>query len=93
MSEKTDDEDFNQTRITQKGENKMKKTNYVLVGIILILSSLLFMGQTRRRDLQIIYPEQNRNYRVLCADLLNNGYDLKFVYYGEKGQTGMVFVR
>jgi hypothetical protein len=29
----------------------------------------------------------------MSADLLNNGYDLKFVFYGEKGQTGMVFVR
>jgi hypothetical protein len=71
----------------------MKKLNFILVGIILVLSSVLFMGQTNRRDLRIIYPEQNRDYRVMSSDLLNNGYDLKFVFYGEKGQTGMVFVR
>ena len=71
----------------------MKKMNFVLVGIILVLSSFLFMGQANRRDLRIIYPEENRDYRVMSADLLNNGYDLKFVFYGEKGQTGMVFVR
>ncbi len=71
----------------------MNKLNYIFVGIILVLSSVLFMGQTNRRDLRIIYPEQNRDYRVMSSDLLNNGYDLKFVFYGEKGQTGMVFVR
>ena len=71
----------------------MKKLNFILVGIILVLSSVLFMGQTNRRDLRIIYPEQNRDYRVMSSDLLNNGYDLKVVFYGEKGQTGMVFVR
>ncbi len=71
----------------------MNKLNYIFVGIILVLSSVLFMGQNNRRDLRIIYPEQNRDYRVMSSDLLNNGYDLKFVFYGEKGQTGMVFVR
>ena len=71
----------------------MKKMNFVLVGIILVLSSFLFMGQANRRDLRIIYPEQNRDYRVMSSDLLNNGYQLRFVFYGEKGQTGMVFVR
>jgi hypothetical protein len=43
--------------------------------------------------LQIIYPEQSRDYRIRSADLLNGGYNLKFVFYGEKGQTGLVFVR
>ena len=71
----------------------MKKMNFVLVGIILVLSSFLFMGQAQRHDLRIIYPEQNRDYRVMSADLLNNGYQLRFVFYGETGQTGMVFVR
>ena len=71
----------------------MKKMNFILAGIIMILSSWLFMGQTNRRDLRIIYPEQNRDYRELSSDLLNNGYNLKFVFYGEKGETGMVFVR
>lgn len=71
----------------------MKKMNYLLVGIILVLTSFLFMGQANRRDLRIIYPEENRDYRVMSADLLNNGYDLKFVFYGQKGQTGLVFVR
>ena len=71
----------------------MKKMNFILVGIILVLSSFLFMGQANRRDLRIIYPEQNRDYRVMSSDLLNNGYQLRFVFYGEKGQTGMVFVR
>ena len=71
----------------------MKKMNFVLVGIILVLSSFLFMGQAQRHDLRIIYPEQNRDYRVMSSDLLNNGYNLRFVFYGEKGQTGMVFVR
>ena len=71
----------------------MNKLNYIFVGIILVLSSVLFMGQTNRRDLRIIYPEQNRDYRVMSSDLLNNGYDLKFVFYGQKGQTGLVFVR
>ena len=71
----------------------MKKMNFILVGIILVLSSFLFMGQANRRDLRIIYPEQNRDYRVMSSDLLNNGYNLRFVFYGEKGQTGMVFVR
>ncbi len=71
----------------------MKKLNYVLVGLILILSAIIFTGQTVRRDLQIIYPEQNRDYRIRSSDLLNSGYNLKFVFYGEKGQTGLVFVR
>ena len=71
----------------------MKKMNFILVGIILLLSSFLFMGQANRRDLRIIYPEQDRDYRVISSELLNNGYNLKFVFYGEKGQTGMVFVR
>ena len=71
----------------------MKKMNFVLVGIILVLSSFLFMGQANRRDLRIIYPEQNRDYRVMSSDLLNNGYQLRFVFYGEKGQTGLIFVR
>ena len=71
----------------------MKKMNFLLVGIILALSSFLFMGQANRRDLRIIYPEQDRDYRVISSELLNNGYNLKFVFYGEKGQTGMVFVR
>ena len=71
----------------------MKKMNCLLVGIILALSSFLFMGQANRRDLRIIYPEQNRDYRVISSDVLNNGYQLRFVFYGEKGQTGMVFVR
>ena len=84
----------NQSRTIQRKEKQpMKKLNFILVGIILVLSSVLFMGQTNRRDLRIIYPEQNRDYRVMSSDLLNNGYDLKFVFYGEKGQTGMVFVR
>lgn len=76
-----------------KREYKMKKMNFILAGIIMILSSWLFMGQTNRRDLRIIYPEQNRDYREISSDLLNNGYNLKFVFYGEKGETGMVFVR
>ena len=67
--------------------------NFVLVGIILVLSSFLFMGQAQRHDLRIIYPEQNKDYRIRSSDLLNTGYDLKFVFYGEKGQTGLVFVR
>ncbi len=71
----------------------MNKLNYAFATVILVLSAFLFSGQAARRDLQIIYPEQNRDYRIRCADLLNAGYDLKFVFYGEKGQTGMVFVR
>jgi hypothetical protein len=71
----------------------MKKLHYGLIGIILILSAVIFSGQATRRDLQIIYPEQSRDYRIRSADLLNGGYNLKFVFYGEKGQTGMVFVR
>ncbi|MDE0577236.1 MAG: hypothetical protein OSB39_09845 [Opitutales bacterium] len=71
----------------------MKKLHYGLVGIILVLSAVIFSGQATRRDLQIIYPEQSRDYRIRSADLLNAGYQLKFVFYGEKGQTGMVFVR
>jgi len=71
----------------------MKKLHYGLVTIILVLSAMLFSGQAARRDLQIIYPEQNRGYRIQCADLVNAGDNLKFVFYGEKGQTGMVFVR
>ena len=71
----------------------MNKLNYAFATVILVRSAFLFSGQAARRDLQIIYPEQNRDYRIRCADLLNAGYDLKFVFYGEKGQTGMVFVR
>ena len=71
----------------------MKKITYALTALALILSALLFTGQKPRRDMQIIYPEQNRDYRIRSSDLLNTGYDLKFVFYGEKGQTGLVFVR
>ena len=71
----------------------MNKLNYIFLGIILVLSSVLFMGQTNRLEMRIIYRDQYRDYRVMSSDLLNNGYDLKFVFYGEKGQTGMVFVR
>ncbi len=71
----------------------MKKITYALTALVLILSALLFTGQKPRRDMQIIYPEQNRDYRIRSSDLLNTGYDLKFVFYGEKGQTGLVFVR
>ena len=71
----------------------MKKITYALSALVLILSALLFTGQKPRRDMQIIYPEQNRDYRIRSSDLLNTGYDLKFVFYGEKGQTGLVFVR
>ena len=66
----------------------MKKITYALTALVLILSALLFTGQKPRRDMQIIYPEQNRDYRIRSSDLLNTGYDLKFVFYGEKGQTG-----
>jgi len=71
----------------------MKKITYALTALVLILSALLFTGQKPRRDMQIIYPEQNKDYRIRSSDLLNTGYDLKFVFYGEKGQTGLVFVR
>ena len=71
----------------------MKKLNCILIGIILVLSSFLFMGQAHRRDLKVIYPEKNRNYQELSSDLLNNGYNLKFVFYSEKGKTGFIFVR
>ncbi len=71
----------------------MKKITYSLTALVLILSALLFTGQKPRRDMQIIYPEQSRDYRIRSSDLLNTGYDLKFVFYGEKGQTGLVFVR
>ena len=71
----------------------MKKITYALTALVLILSALLFTGQKPRRDMQIIYPEQSRDYRIRSSDLLNTGYDLKFVFYGEKGQTGLVFVR
>ena len=85
---------LNQSRTIQRKEQQpMKKLNFILVGIILVLSSALFMGQTNRRDLRIIYPEKDRDYRVVSSELLNNGYNLRFVFYGEKGQTGMVFVR
>ena len=71
----------------------MKKITYALTALVLILSALLFTGQKPRRDMQIIYPEQNKDYRIRSSDLLNTGYDLKFVFYGEKGQRGLVFVR
>ena len=71
----------------------MKKITYALTALVLILSALLFTGQKPRRDMQIIYPEKNKDYRIRSSDLLNTGYDLKFVFYGEKGQTGLVFVR
>ena len=71
----------------------MKKITYSLTALVLILSALLFTGQKPRRDMQIIYPEQSRDLRISSSDILNTGYDLKFVLYEEKGQNRFDIVR
>ena len=62
----------------------MKKLHYGLVGIILVLSAIIFSGQATRRDLQIIYPEQSRDYRIRSADLLNAGYQPQICFLRRK---------